>query len=121
MAKHNDLGREGERLAKLFLLSKGHVILSENWRCGKLEIDLISDNGHCIVFTEVKTRSTLDYGSPLDAVDQEKELAMINAADIYLRNLHLDVEAQFDLISVVVENETYQIDHIEDALTANYL
>jgi putative endonuclease len=121
MAQHNQLGKEGERLAKIYLLNKGHVILEENWRCGKIEIDLISDQGEMIVLTEVKTRSTLEFGNPEEAVDEDKELAMINAADIYLRNLHLDVEVRFDIIAVVIEGGDVEINHIEDAFTATYL
>ena len=121
MAQHNRLGEEGERLAKMYLLSKGHVIMASNWRCGKIEVDLISDDGELIVFTEVKTRSTTAFGNPEEAVDEEKELAMINAADIYLRNLHLDVEVKFDIISVIINSEGVQLNHIEDAFTANYL
>ncbi len=121
MAQHNQLGEQGERLAKMFLLNKGHVILEENWRCGKMEIDLISDNGELIVFTEVKTRSTKAFGNPEDAVDDKKELAMINTADVYLKNLNLDVEVQFDIISVIIDGENTEINHIEDAFTANYL
>lgn len=121
MAQHNRLGEEGERLAQLYLLSKGHVILASNWRCGKIEVDLISDSGELIVFTEVKTRSTEAFGKPEEAVGEDKELAMINAADIYLRNLHLDVEVQFDIISVIINNEGVNLNHIEDAFTANYL
>lgn len=121
MAQHNQLGKEGERLAKIFLLNQGHVILEENWRCGKIEVDLISDQGEMIVLTEVKTRSTKAFGDPEEAVDEDKELAMINAADIYLRNLHLDVEVRFDVISVIIEGSQVELKHIEDAFTANYL
>lgn len=121
MAQHNQLGKEGERLAKIFLLNKGHVILEENWRCGKIEVDLISDQGEMIVLTEVKTRSTKEFGNPEEAVDEDKELSMINAADIYLRNLNLDVEVRFDIISVIIQGNNVEINHIEDAFTATYM
>lgn len=121
MAQHNQLGKEGERLAKLFLLNKGHVILEENWRCGKMEVDLISDDGELIVLTEVKTRSTKAFGNPEEAVDEDKELAMINAADVFLRRLNMDVEVRFDIISVVLNSDGAEINHFEDAFTSNYL
>lgn len=121
MALHNQLGKEGERLAKIFLHNNNHVILEENWRCGKIEVDLISDQGEMVVFTEVKTRSSREFGNPEEAVDEEKELAMINAADIYLRNLNLEVEVRFDIISVIIEGAEVEINHIEDAFTANYM
>ena len=121
MAQHNQLGKEGERLAEIFLLNKGHVILERNWRCGKLEVDLITDDGEKINFVEVKTRATKAFGNPEEAVTEEKELAMINAADIYLRNLNLDLEVQFDIISIILDGENVELRHIEDAFCAGWL
>lgn len=121
MAKHNDLGHLGEQIAERYLLQKGHVILEKNYRFGKLEIDLISDNGELIVFTEVKTRSSRKYGNPELAVDEDKELAMINAADHYLRKHHLDLEVRFDIVAVVLGEQGLDLKHIEDAFCSTYL
>lgn len=121
MAQHNQLGKEGERIAQLYLLNKGHVLLENNWRIGKLEVDLITDDGEKIVFTEVKTRATEIFGKPEQAVDEDKQNAIINAADIYLRRLGLDVEVQFDIISIVLNDNETKINHIQDAFTSNYL
>ena len=121
MAKHNQLGKEGERIAKMYLLKKGHVILEENWRCGKIEVDIISDDGEMIVLTEVKTRSTAAFGNPEEAVDEKKELAMINAAEIYLRNSNLDVEVRFDIVSIILTDDNVELNHIEDAFSSTYL
>lgn len=121
MAQHNQLGKQGEQLAKVYLLNKGHVILEENWRCGKLEVDLITDDGELICFVEVKTRSTEAYGKPEEAVDEKKELALINAAEIYLQNTNLDVEVRFDIVSIIINNGNASVKHIEDAFTANYM
>ena len=121
MAQHNQLGKEGERIAEMFLLSKGHVILEKNWRCGKLEVDIITDDGEKIVFVEVKTRATEAFGNPEESVDEDKQKAMINAAYIYLRRINLDVEVQFDIISIILNDQETKVNHIQDAFTSNYL
>jgi putative endonuclease len=55
MAKHIDLGNEGEDLAKALLLQKNYQILETNWRNGRAEIDIIAKDGETLVFVEVKT------------------------------------------------------------------
>ena len=114
-AKHYQLGKLGERLAIGHLLSKGYVILEQNWRLNNLEVDIIADDGECIVFIEVKTRSTDIYGDPADAVDREKRLHLINAADAYVSRLHLDVQVRFDIIAIIANDNETKIQHYEDA------
>ena len=58
MAKHNELGKEGEKAAVEFLRKAGHEILAQNYRFSRAEVDIISKEENIIVFTEVKTRST---------------------------------------------------------------
>ena len=54
MAKHLDLGRQGESLAKALLENSGYEIMDENWTFGKAEIDLIAYKDKVIIFAEVK-------------------------------------------------------------------
>ena len=56
MADHNELGREGEDEALLYLTQKGYTLLARNWRIGHLEIDIVAEWFGEIVFVEVKTR-----------------------------------------------------------------
>ena len=57
MAFHNLLGEEGEKIAVRYLKSKGYIVYQTNWRFGKLEIDIIAEDGQELVFIEVKTNS----------------------------------------------------------------
>jgi len=115
LAQHYELGIRGEAIAKGFLLSKGYVILETNWRFNKLEVDIIADNGETLVFVEVKTRSSNNFGKPEEAVDFDKKMNLINAAEAYLNFLHAEMEVRFDILAIILNEDTTEINHIEDA------
>jgi putative endonuclease len=117
MAFHNLPGEEGEKIAVRYLKSKGYIVYQTNWRFGKLEIDIIAEDGQELVFIEVKTRSSEIYGRPEEAVDDAKETAILNAADIYVRDFNLEVEVRFDIISVLMNKNKSKICHIIDAFS----
>lgn len=119
MAEHNRLGEEGEKIAVKFLKNKGYLIYHRNWRLGHLEIDIIAEDNNELVFIEVKTRSSVEYGMPEDAVDERKENALINAAHYYLQTLSLEVEARFDVVSVVLNDERSWVNHFVDAFSSS--
>ncbi len=66
------LGRYGEALAARHLSARGLVVLDQNWRCPEGEIDLVLREGRVLVVCEVKTRSSVACGSPLEAVTPTK-------------------------------------------------
>lgn len=72
MAAHNDLGAAGEARAADYLLAQGFTVLERNWRGDHGEIDIIASHDGVLAIVEVKTRTTLDYGDPLAAVDRHK-------------------------------------------------
>lgn len=72
MAKHNELGKEGEKRAVQYLQDDGYEILDINWTFQKAEIDIIAQKDNYLVIVEVKTRSSLDFGDPQDFVNQKK-------------------------------------------------
>ncbi len=115
MAQHFDLGKQGEKVALLYLLNKGYIIHEKNWRHGKIEIDLIAEKDERIVFVEVKTRSTDYFGEPEEAVDRDKEKQLINGAQIFADQHALEEEIRFDIISIVLNAEQVRVNHIEDA------
>ena len=115
MADHNQLGQQGENLAVTLLQKKGYSILAENWRFGKNELDIVAKIGNTIAFVEVKTRSTEFFGDPSQAVSPNKQKRTIQAANAYLEAHQIDLEARFDIISIVVSNGKTKLDHIEDA------
>jgi len=115
MARHNELGKKGEQIAKNFLEEKGFSIIETNWRHEKDEIDLIAKEGDELVMVEVKTRSTYFYGDPSEAVGIAKENFMIRAAEAYIELHDLNIDTRFDIVSIVIDKKGAQIEHIRDA------
>ncbi|MGF3055457.1 YraN family protein [Microbacterium sp. YY-01] len=73
MAHKDDLGRAGEQRARHYLLECGYRILDHNWRCSLGEIDIVAQRGTALAFIEVKTRSSLDFGHPFEAITEPKK------------------------------------------------
>jgi len=116
MAKHLDLGRRGELLAKTHLEEAGYEIIDENWTYGKAEIDLIAYKDRMIIFTEVKTRSGNYFGEPEDFVDARKQKLLAQAADEYIYLMDHQGEVRFDIIAILfAPDNSFKLNHIEDA------
>ena len=116
MSKHNELGKNGEEIARQFLVNKGHQILAMNFRSGHKEIDIISTLGDMVVFSEIKTRSSLYYGFPEEAVTATKQALIKLAAEHFLDEHPGFLQCRFDVISIVLNNDQLiQIRHYEDA------
>ncbi len=114
-------GEWGEHVAAQFLkCEKGFKILGMRVRVGRRdEIDLIARDGECLVFVEVKTRKSEQYGRPMAAVNRAKRQALSRAAVRYLRKLRRydAIFFRFDVVEVVGEEHTgaHTIRHIEQA------
>lgn len=72
MAAKDVLGRRGEAIAERHLVAAGMSIVDRNWRCPQGEIDLVARDGDELVFVEVKTRSSVAFGHPLEAITAVK-------------------------------------------------
>lgn len=117
MALHNILGRQGEDMAVAFLKEKGWQILDRNWKLGDLEMDIVAKQANELVFVEVKTRASLNWGNPEDAVDELRKRRMTAAANAYIKYHRLDNPFRFDIIAIVLNPDEQKIDHIEDAFS----
>jgi len=116
MASHNDLGKRGEQIAKEYLENLGYRILHVNWRYGRAEVDVIADQCGVVIFIEVKTRTSVDYGMPEDFVCIKKERQLEYASSGYIEMTNHQGEIRFDVIAILFENkDIYTINHIEDA------
>jgi putative endonuclease len=72
MAAKDVLGKRGEEIAAESLASGGMRVIDRNWRCRQGEIDIVALDGVEIVFIEVKTRTSVDFGHPLEAITAPK-------------------------------------------------
>ena len=119
MAEHNELGKKGEDLAVEFLLQNDYKILERNWTFQKAEIDIIAKKNQFLAVIEVKTRSSLDYGSPQDFVKPKKIQLLIKAVNAYIndreKDFEDDLEIRFDIIAIHKTEETFAIEHLTDA------
>lgn len=77
-------GNHGEDLAAVFLMSKGYRLLARNWSCRLGEIDLIAEKKGVVHFVEVKTRKTLQYGNPEEAITATKLRHLCRAVQAYI-------------------------------------
>jgi len=112
------IGRLGEELAAKYLRRQGMKVLHCNFRAPKGgEVDIVCRDGDVLVFVEVKTRTTLDYGRPASAVNRSKERLITRGGLGWLRLLEFpDVNFRFDIVEVIlVEGELPDMNLIRDA------
>ena len=116
MSHHKELGKHGELAARAYLESKGHLILECNYRFEHKEVDIISLCGAVLVFTEIKTRSHYRLGFPEEAVHNQKQLLLKQAAEYYC-SFHPQYEKlRFDVISILMNGgKVKELLHFEDA------
>ncbi len=117
--KRQETGRLGENLAQGFLKKKGYHILETNYRSARDEIDVIARQGNYLVFIEVRTKSSFQYGIPEESITVNKMRHLERAAHNYLQSHEkLDRPWRFDLVAVELDasNNPVRIDLIENAL-----
>lgn len=68
MAHNTELGRRGEQIAVRHLEARGMQVLARNWRCRQGEVDIVAKDGRDTVIVEVKTRSSIAFGHPFEAI-----------------------------------------------------
>lgn len=115
---NKEIGSLGERIATAYLIDKGHIILKKNFTYKRGEIDIISSVHDILVFTEVKSRYTDSFGSPIESVTYLKQKQIINLSHIYLlKNNMMNYNVRYDVIEVSFNknNDTYTINHFKDA------
>lgn len=99
---HLQLGRKGEELAARYLASQGLVVLSRNWRCREGELDLVATDGRRLIICEVKTRTSTGYGTPTEAVTDEKARRIRRLARRWRNDHRLGCcDERFDILSVL--------------------
>ena len=100
---HLQRGKLGERAARRHLSRRGLKFLTANFRSKRGEIDLVFREDDCLVFVEVKTRSTEDWVRPAAAVDARKRRLLSQTAFDYLKLLKKPpVKIRFDVVEVLL-------------------
>jgi len=109
-------GLQGEEEAARHLKKSGLKILVRRYRCRFGEIDLVAREGETLVFVEVKTRRSADFGDPSLAVTPEKQKHISRVALDYLRRLnHPEIPVRFDIVEVIPSDSRFECNHLRNA------
>lgn len=117
--EHLRRGELGERAAKKHLQKLGLKFLTANFRSDRGEIDLIFRDHDCLVFVEVKSRSSEDWTRPAAAVDARKKRLLSQTALDYLRLLkNPEVKIRFDIVEVLLtDGEVREVRHLPNTFS----
>ena len=118
--KRRDTGILGEKLAKEFLRKKGYYILETNYRCPEGEIDIIAKKKDFLAFIEVRTKMSLEFGSPEESITPTK-MARLRATASHFRQTHDNLPQLWRIDMVAVEldqkGKLSRIELIENAVS----
>jgi putative endonuclease len=117
--EHLRRGELGERAAEKHLRGLGMKFLTCNFRSGRGEIDLVFRDGDCLVFVEVKTRSSEAWTRPAAAVDGRKRRLLSQTGLDYLKRLkNPPVKFRFDIVEVLLaDGEVREVRHLPNTFT----
>jgi len=112
---HQQLGKQAEDAAVRYLQRKGFRIIIRNYRHRKAEIDIIAQKNTCLVFVEVKARTSQSFGYPEEFVVAAKQKRILKAAENYILEQDWNQAIRFDVIALLQKNGSLKIMHFEDA------
>ncbi|SFQ33034.1 YraN family protein [Hymenobacter arizonensis] len=112
----HELGRAGEAATAEHFLALGYEVMARGYRYGRAEIDLVLRRGsELLVFVEVKTRSSTQYGPPETFVSTRKKELFRLAATHLQEELDWRGDIRFDIVALTLLAQGFRIEHFEDA------
>lgn len=105
-------GKEAEDKALLFLVEKGYELLARNYRFGKGEIDLIVAKENLLIFVEVRSLQSANFGFPEQTISEKKKQLLQKTAENFIFEKNWQKNIRFDIVAILNE----QIEHFEDAI-----
>jgi putative endonuclease len=115
-----ETGKIGEKLAVGFLKKRKFRVVATNYRCRTGEIDIIAENKKSLIFIEVRTKTSSEYGSPEESITAYKKNKLITTALTYLdEQQQTDVFWRIDFIAVDLDEngKLKRIEHIENVIS----
>lgn len=110
------LGRDGEDIAVAHLEAEGWLIIERNWRCPAGELDIVAwdEEAQALVFVEVKSRSSIAFGQPIEAITWRKMAKLRELSTLWLRATHTRVRTiRVDAIGVLMPwNSAPELTHV---------
>lgn len=118
MAAKDELGRAGEERAAQHLTRHGYTVLDRNWRCAQGEIDIVAVRGTHLAVIEVKTRRSVAFGHPFEAIDERKRRRLWGLAYAWKAE-HPDIarglDVRLEAIGIVgTDPAVGALEHLED-------
>ena len=118
-SERRQVGGQGEEVAARFLASRGFRVLERNWSCPEGEIDLVAEENGVLCFVEVRLKTELSGGHPLETVTRPKRRKLLRAVQRYLaQNESGDRPLRFDVVGIVVENGQRRLTLVRNAFEA---
>ena len=115
-AARQEFGEVGERVAERWLRHHGWRVLQRRFRNGHRDIDLVAERDGTVAFVEVKARTSLEFGDPVEAVGWRKRRELVRSAWVWIDRHGRAGEAyRFDVIGVVLTSSGARIRHVEHA------
>lgn len=109
-------GKRGEDIAVAYLKKAGYCIVERNYKCLFGEIDIVAKEGDTVVFVEVKSRKSEEFGNPQDAVGLEKQRKISKISLKYLVEKHLyPCNARFDIVAIKMLSDGNKVEIIQNA------
>lgn len=117
MRSKKAVGWKGEELAAEYLAKRGFQIVGRNLRTSEGEIDLLAQDGECLVFVEVRTRRSREFGTPEESLTPAKMNRLISVAEAYLEGLEKQPPWRIDIVAIEMAAPEYRIEHVINAVT----
>ena len=118
-----EVGRLGEKLAQRFLKRRGYRVRETNFHCREGEIDIVAQQRDCLVFIEVRTKSSLDFGTPEESITRAKKETLIASALTYVdTHQNLPSSWRIDVVAIEIDDKgkAKRIELIENAIEQQY-
>ena len=117
--KRREAGMLGEKLARDYLQEHGYRILQTNYRCSEGEIDIIAEYQDSLVFVEVRTKQSREFGSPEESITPAKMAKLRKTVARYLQSQgNLPAAWRIDVLAIELgsDNKAKRLELIEDAV-----
>jgi len=110
-------GQRGEDIAAAYFAGQGYTILRRNWRCPAGELDIIMEQGHTLIFVEVRTRTGPRYGTAEESITPAKQARLIELAQTYLQQEQPPHTAwRIDVAAINMAGGQPQLNHLKNAV-----
>lgn len=110
-----DVGKQAEQQAAEYLEAQGFTIRHLNWQQGQKELDIVAECGGMLHVVEVRSLSSTAVMQPYQSITRQKQRNVIWAANAYIEKFELDMEVQFDIVSLVRTPNGISIEYIPNA------